>query len=675
MRNAQRPRASVVVRTLNSAATLPGCLESLRGQTITPEIVVVDSGSTDGTLAMAESLADRIVRIPRASFTYGGALNRGAELATAPVHFALSSHCVAPRPDWIERALAHYARPDVAATNGQLTRPDGSPLLEPFVLTAETPQPDPSWGFSNHASSWRAAVWQRAPFDETLIASEDFEWSERVLALGLAIVFDPALTVLGHHLQAQGAFALYRRSRRELLGTAAFRRVDPPTLRGALIQWWSAFPPDAARHRQRLSPYRVATIAGRYTAGRTMRRLARRHEPVGRISAAFGRPPAPATSSSGPRPALPVTVVIPAYNRAAGIARAVESALRQLPAPPAEVLVVDDCSSDQTAELARGAGARVVRHEINRGAGAARNTGMAEASQPWIAFLDSDDEWLPNHLQSLWGHRDGHVLVAGAALRCEPAGPDRYLGPVQPAGMVVRSPAEVAALPVIATSGVVVRRDVAQGVGGFRHLHGAEDIDLWLRILERGSGYLSPVVSLLYHVHPGQVSEDGIGLQASRRDVLLAYADRPWFTRRLVRDWETSMTWDAARAAERDGDYAAVIRHLTSIAFDPARIGALLRVWHFRWQGRRRSFLVARSGAPTVAVLGDRAPAAQQPAEREFATYELVRRPGATKLARYLALARRPTAAVIAEGPMDRAVAAALRVRAIKSRPRGGGRS
>ena len=230
-------------------------------------------------------------------------------------------------------------------------------------------------------------------------------------------------------------------------------------------------------------------------------------------------------------------------------------------------------------------------------------------------------------------------------------------------------------LPVIVTSGVVVRRDVAQSVGGFRHLHGVEDIDLWLRILERGSGYLSPVVSLLYHVHPGQVSEDGIGLQAGRRDVLLSYADRPWFTRQLVRDWETNMTWDAARAAERAGNYRAAIRYLTSIAIDPVRMHALLRVWLFRWRGRRRSFLVARSGAPTVAVLGNRPPAAEQPADHEFAAYELVRRPGATKLARYLDLARRPTAAVIAEGLMDRAVAAALGVHAIKSQRRGGGRS
>jgi rhamnosyltransferase len=236
-------------------------------------------------VAIAEPLADRMVHIPHASFSYGGALNRGAEVAKAPVHFALSSHCVVPRPDWIERSLGHYDRPEVVATNGQPTQPDGSPLLEPLVVTATTPQPDPLWGFSNHASSWRADVWRREPFDETLIASEDFEWSDRVIARGFAIVFDPALTVPGHHLTTQGPIAYYRRSRREFLGAAACRQVEPPTVRDAVVEWWSKHPPGTKRHRQWLSPYRMARIGGRYTAGRTLRRRRRRGETVGRIAA------------------------------------------------------------------------------------------------------------------------------------------------------------------------------------------------------------------------------------------------------------------------------------------------------------------------------------------------------------------------------------------------------
>jgi rhamnosyltransferase len=264
-------RASVVVRTFNSASKLSSCLRSLRDQTVRAELIVVDSGSQDRTLEIAERTADRIVELGDDPFSYGRALNRGASVATAPVHFALSSHCVIPRRDWIERALRHYQRPDVAATNGQQTLPDGSPLTEVFYLRGSSNLPNPLWGFSNHASSWRADVWRREPFDEALIASEDFEWSDRVVGLGFTIVFDPALTVSGHHRTAEGPRALYHRSYREFLGTAACRPVQPLTLRRSLREWWSEHPAGTKPHRQRLSPYRVAMIAGRYRAGRTLR--------------------------------------------------------------------------------------------------------------------------------------------------------------------------------------------------------------------------------------------------------------------------------------------------------------------------------------------------------------------------------------------------------------------
>ena len=92
---------------------------------------------------------------------------------------------------------------------------------------------------------------------------------------------------------------------------------------------------------------------------------------------------------------LPVSVVIPAFNRPEMVARAVRSALEQQPRRPAEVIVVDDASSDDTAAAASAAGARVIRHEVNQGEGAARNTAIRAARHDWVALLDSDDEFLP----------------------------------------------------------------------------------------------------------------------------------------------------------------------------------------------------------------------------------------------------------------------------------------
>ncbi len=101
--------------------------------------------------------------------------------------------------------------------------------------------------------------------------------------------------------------------------------------------------------------------------------------------------------------ALPqVSVVIPVHNREGLVDRAVDSVLRQTHGD-FELLVVDDASTDGTAArlLARGADPRLrlLRHEVNRGAAAARNTAIRAARGEFIAFLDSDDEWLPEKLE------------------------------------------------------------------------------------------------------------------------------------------------------------------------------------------------------------------------------------------------------------------------------------
>jgi glycosyltransferase involved in cell wall biosynthesis len=99
-------------------------------------------------------------------------------------------------------------------------------------------------------------------------------------------------------------------------------------------------------------------------------------------------------------PPLPVAVVIPAYNRARLVAAALESVLGQTRAP-AEIIVVDDGSTDDTAAVAQSFGANVLR-QSNAGVSAARNAGVRIAASPWIAFLDSDDLWVANKLELQW---------------------------------------------------------------------------------------------------------------------------------------------------------------------------------------------------------------------------------------------------------------------------------
>lgn len=95
-----------------------------------------------------------------------------------------------------------------------------------------------------------------------------------------------------------------------------------------------------------------------------------------------------------------VSVIIPTYNRAGLIARAVKSVFAQS-YTRLEVIVVDNASSDNTAEAVKSISderLRFIRHEVNKGPAASRNTGLRCSRGDYITFLDSDDEWLPQKL-------------------------------------------------------------------------------------------------------------------------------------------------------------------------------------------------------------------------------------------------------------------------------------
>ena len=125
---------------------------------------------------------------------------------------------------------------------------------------------------------------------------------------------------------------------------------------------------------------------------------------------------------AGGAPAAPrrypftVTVVIPAYEEAHGIAAVVARVREAL--PEAEILVVDDASSDGTAEAARAAGARVERHPVNRGNGAAVKTGIRRATGEVVLLMDADGQMDPRYIPAiLGGIADGFDMVVGARTR------------------------------------------------------------------------------------------------------------------------------------------------------------------------------------------------------------------------------------------------------------------
>lgn len=286
---------------------------------------------------------------------------------------------------------------------------------------------------------------------------------------------------------------------------------------------------------------------------------------------------------------VPVSVVIPAYNRADLVGRAIRSALSQRPSPPAEIIVVDDCSSDATGDEARKFGVTVIRHDVNRGEAGARNSGMEAAQHDWVAFLDSDDEWLPEHLATLWPRRNGHVAVSSTALyRSDER--LRVLGHPKSQPVSLVSPAQlVFPSNPVPLSGVVADNRVLLSLGGFRPLKTGADLDMWIRALQAGTLLACPEPGYIYHLHDGQVSSDAELMRGDLLRLLESYRSEPWCSPALIGRVAVVNAWDTLQAALRGGDGARARRTARWILASPVRLRALGELWIWRFRLRRRA--------------------------------------------------------------------------------------
>ncbi|MBO0887436.1 MAG: glycosyltransferase family 2 protein, partial [Acidimicrobiales bacterium] len=240
-----------------------------------------------------------------------------------------------------------------------------------------------------------------------------------------------------------------------------------------------------------------------------------------------------------------VCVVVPAHNAAATLGPALASVAAQT-LPPAQVVVVDDASSDDTAAVARDAPLEleVIPTEGPLGPAGARNAGTARAVGEWVAFLDADDVWHPRKLETQLEaarRQPGTVIVASDWVRGTPPTPT---GPV---GMRVLGTGDILSLNRFQTSTVLVRRDVLLSVGGFDPtLDGAEDWDLWLR-----ASTLGPVVRLTwpfvgYADQATSYSKDTWRVYDRMLEMLSRQQGRWGGT---DREWDALLTWHHLRFA------------------------------------------------------------------------------------------------------------------------------
>jgi glycosyltransferase involved in cell wall biosynthesis len=214
-----------------------------------------------------------------------------------------------------------------------------------------------------------------------------------------------------------------------------------------------------------------------------------------------------------------ISVVIPTYNRRRLLERALAS-IQQQTRTPHEVIVVDDGSTDDTSDAIckRFPNVRYIRQE-NCGVSAARNRGVHEATGNWLAFLDSDDEWLPKKLErqvEALQSRPDRLLCHTSEIwirrgrRVNPMKKHEKFG-----GLIFQ-----ACLPlcIISPSSAVLHRSLLEEIGLFDEtLPVCEDYDLWLRVCARHPVlYLDEPLIVKYGGHDDQLSRSTWGMDRYR---------------------------------------------------------------------------------------------------------------------------------------------------------------
>src|SRR5512135_891322 len=220
-------QCSLVIRAYNESRHLGRLLEGVSHQTCKGvEVILVDSGSTDATVQIAESYGARIVRVQPGEFTFGRSLNLGIQAASSDLIAIASAHVFPVYPDWIESLLRPFEDPSVALVYGKPRGNADSKFSEGQIFPQWFPDADiadqPSPFCNNANAAIRCSLWEEHAYDETLTGLEDLAWARWAQSSGYRVAYSAHAEVI--HLHQERMKAVYDRYRREAM---AFKRIFP----------------------------------------------------------------------------------------------------------------------------------------------------------------------------------------------------------------------------------------------------------------------------------------------------------------------------------------------------------------------------------------------------------------------------------------------------------------
>lgn len=222
-------QASIVIRTLNEAHYLDELLSAIARQKtdgLSHEVVLVDSGSTDGTLDIAVRHGCRIHHITREEFSFGRSLNLGCEAAAGDVLVITSGHCVPTDENWLQRLCQPILDGQAEYVYGRQFGGTGSHFSERRIFAKYFPEQSliPQAGFfcNNANAALAKSAWEQHRFDEDLTGLEDMEFAQRLVKGGGKLAYVAEAGVYHHHSETWAQ--VRRRFEREAI---ALQKIMP----------------------------------------------------------------------------------------------------------------------------------------------------------------------------------------------------------------------------------------------------------------------------------------------------------------------------------------------------------------------------------------------------------------------------------------------------------------
>lgn len=287
------PTCSIVIRTLNEGRYLDAVLKSVANQDYPApcrEVVIVDSGSTDDSLAIAERHGCKIVHIKREEFSFGRSLNVGCDAAQGEYLIFISGHCVPTDPNWLWSLVLPFRDEAVAVTYG---RQQGGPetkfsehcLFEKYFPPTGNGEHQAPFFCNNANSAFRRSAWAKVRFDESLTGLEDMHLARKLWETGGRVAYVPEASVYHYHHERWAQ--VKRRYEREAI---ALQKIMPEIhlhWHDALRYFWAGVLGDASKALAQkrfwrcigeIVLFRYCQFAGAWKGNHTHRRLSLREK-------------------------------------------------------------------------------------------------------------------------------------------------------------------------------------------------------------------------------------------------------------------------------------------------------------------------------------------------------------------------------------------------------------